>query len=194
MYVIQKTLVSEAVLEARFHCDLAKCKGACCWEGEYGAPLDSDEVVTLQLQLPAIKPYLSPAGIDTLEKQGVSAYYDDLGSDGTSLINGGACAFLTLDENGIAQCGIERAWEAGVTTFRKPISCHLYPIRVVRLADGMVGLNYDEWSICAPACERGRSEGLRLVDFVREAIVRRFGEDYAQELKEASMRHEATKT
>jgi hypothetical protein len=190
MYLIQKTLVSESVLEARFRCDVGRCKGACCWEGDFGAPLEADEVSTLQLQLPAIRPYLSPAGLDTIEKNGVSTYTDELGSDTTTLIDGGACAFLTLDEKGIAQCGIERAWEAGVTTFRKPISCHLYPIRVVRLADGMLGLNYDEWSICAPACARGAAEGLRLIDFAWEALVRRFGAAYVAELSAAASRHE----
>ena len=144
---------------------------------------------TLERLLPDIRSYLSPAGLAVLDREGTSVYYPDLGKEGTPLIDGGACAYLTLDSHGIAHCGIETAWEAGVTSFRKPISCHLYPIRVLgKPEDGYEALNYDRWSICAAACTRGQQEGIRLVEFAKEALIRKYGEAFYEALVDAADR------
>jgi len=183
MYLIGDIMVSEDVLQARFACDVPACKGACCWEGDYGAPLDPEEAETLRAILPALAPFLSPAGRKALEEQGAAIWYEDLGKDGTPLVDGGPCAYLTLDGQGIAHCGIEKAWEAGATDFRKPISCHLYPIRVAGGPDqGFEGLNYHEWSICQDACRRGEREDIPLIRFAREALIRRYGPEFYEAL------------
>lgn len=187
MYQIGEILVSEAVLRARFACDIPACKGACCWEGDYGAPLEPDEAATLRELLPALGPFLSPAGRAALEAQGAAVWYEDLGKEGTPLVDDGPCAYLTLDGAGIAHCGIENAWASGASTFRKPISCHLYPIRVVGgPEEGFEGLNYHEWSICQAACARGDRERVPLVRFAREAIIRKYGEDFYNALLDAA--------
>lgn len=187
MYQIGDILVSEEVLTARFACDVPACKGACCWEGDYGAPLEPGEVETLEAVLPALRPYLSPAGLAALESQGAAVWYEDLGKPGTPLVDGGPCAYLTLDGAGIAHCGIEKAWEAGAVAYRKPISCHLYPIRVVGGPEaGFEGLNYHEWSICQAACARGDRERISLVRFAREALIRRYGEEFYEALCHAA--------
>lgn len=193
MYLIQDILVSEDVLKARFACDVPSCKGACCWEGDYGAPLEPEEVAILDAEWPAIRPYVSPAGASAILRQGTSVTYPDLGKEGTPLIDGGPCAYMTLDARGIASCGIERAWSDGATPFRKPVSCHLYPIRVVDGGpQGLDGLNYHEWSICQPACARGEREQIPLVRFAREALVRRFGEAFFEALDDAAARFHET--
>lgn len=189
MHLIDDVLISDDVLTSSFACHIPSCQGACCWEGDFGAPLDPEEVKTLERLLPDIRSYLSPAGLAVLDREGTSVYYPDLGKEGTPLIDGGACAYLTLDSHGIAHCGIETAWEAGVTSFRKPISCHLYPIRVLgKPEDGYEALNYDRWSICAAACTRGQQEGIRLVEFAKEALIRKYGEAFYEALVDAADR------
>jgi len=190
MYFIQDVLVSDEVLEARFACDIGACKGACCWEGDFGAPLDAEEVEILENIFSQVRPYLDPAGIQVLEKEGTAVHYPELGKMGTPLVEGGPCAYLAFDPDGTAHCGIEKAWAAGATTFRKPISCHLYPIRVLDHPGGAFeALNYDRWSICAGACARAEREGISLVDFAREALVRKYGEAFHEELRAARENH-----
>lgn len=187
MHLIDDVLISDDVLTSSFACNIQACKGACCWEGDFGAPLEPEEIATLDSLLPEIRSFLSPAGLAVLDKEGTSVFYPDLGKDGTPLIEGGACAYLTLDAKGIAQCGIEKAWEAGISSFRKPISCHLYPIRVLgKPEDGYEALNYDQWSICSAACDRGQQEGIRLVEFAREALIRKYGEAFYEALIDAT--------
>ncbi len=181
MYFIQDVLVSDEVLEARFACDIGVCNGA---------PLTADEVGILETIFPEVRPFLDAEGIEVLEEEGTAVHYPELGKMGTPLVNGGACAYLAFDPDGTAHCGIERAWAAGATTFRKPISCHLYPIRVLEHPGAAFeALNYDRWSICAAACSRGEREGISLVDFAREALVRRYGEDFFEELRSARENH-----
>lgn len=187
MYLIEDILVSDPVLEARFACNIQACKGACCWEGDFGAPLEMEEVLLLESLLPELRPFLTPEGREVLDQQGAAVHYDDLDGPGTPLRANGACAYLTLDAQGVSHCGIEQAWAAGVTDFRKPISCHLYPIRVTGDREkGYEGLNYHEWSICKAACTRGEQEGILLIDFAREALIRRYGESFYEALKAAA--------
>jgi hypothetical protein len=181
--VIQDVLVSEAVLEERFRCELSACKGACCWEGDFGAPLEPEECRTLEHIFEDIRPFLSPEGADTLAHRGKTAYYAEMDMTGTPLLPDGACAYLTFGTDGVAHCGIEQAWKAGRTDFRKPVSCHLYPLRVSRNeAVGFEALNYDKWDICSAACSAGRRENIPVYRFVRDAIIRKYGPAFYEEL------------
>lgn len=186
MLIIQDKLVSDDVVEEHFICDLNACKGACCWEGDYGAPLEESELAVLDSIYEEVKPFLSPAGIAAIEAQGKHTWFDGMGH-GTTLIDGGPCAYLTFDGNGIAFCGIEKAWAAGATHFRKPISCHLYPIRVNFFdASEIEALNYDRWEICSAACTLGKKEKMPVYRFLKEALIRKFGEDFYEELDGAA--------
>ena len=189
MIIIDDKIVSDDVVEQHFLCNLKACKGACCWEGDYGAPLEAEEVTTLQRIYPIVKPFLQEEGIAVIETEGVYTKYKKEGqteeTDGTPLLHNGACAYMIYDELGIAQCGIEQAHQAGKTDFKKPISCHLYPVRVTAY-DGFEALNYDEWEICSPACSLGQATQLPLFHFVREALIRKYGEAFYKELEAAA--------
>ncbi len=187
MLLIRDILVSDALIEDHFVCNLEQCKGACCWLGDYGAPLESDEIAKLNDLLPYIKPYLEEEGIARIEEVGVTQYFAKPKINGTALRHNGACVFLHIGENGIAKCGIEKAWEDGVIDWRKPMSCHLYPVRVRRVPEmNFEALNYDEWSICKDACSLGKSLKVPLYVFVRAAIERRYGVDFWTELDEVA--------
>ena len=187
------TLISEDLFEKRFVCDLNACKGACCVAGESGAPLTQDEAELLKELWPKIKPYIPEKGRRAIEADGVSEVDDD-GDLVTTLVEGrGECAFTVFDEKGIALCGVEKAWRAGAIPFRKPLSCHLYPIRVVKLADHD-GLNYHKWPICKPACECGAKLDVPVYRFLKDALIRAYGEEWYAELEEihtAWLAHEA---
>jgi uncharacterized protein DUF3109 len=187
LVIIQDILVSEDVLTEHFACQLNVCKGACCWEGDFGAPLEAAEVNTLAAIYGDLKPFLRPEGIEGIEATGVSVFYEEMKGPGTPLLAGGACAFLNFEENGTAKCGIEKAFEAGVTDFRKPISCHLYPVRVAKNEEvNFEALNYDRWDICSAACAAGEKARLPVFRFVKEAIERKYGEAFYEELEAAS--------
>ena len=184
---IDNTLVSTAILKEHFVCDLAACKGACCVEGDGGAPLELDELGKLEKAYEAVKPYLPEKGIKTIEAQGI---YVEEGKDFfvTPLVgNRRECAYTVFAEDGTAQCGIELAWRDGKTDFRKPVSCHLYPVRVNK-GTGMEALNYDRWSICSPACALGQKTGIRVYEFVKDALIRKYGEDFYAALEGAAKR------
>lgn len=186
MLIVQDKLVSDDVVEEHFICNLEACKGACCWEGDYGAPLEESELPVLDAIFEEVKPFLSPAGIAAIEAQGKHAWFDGMGH-GTTLIDGGPCAYLTFDGAGIAHCGIEKAWAAGATHFRKPISCHLYPIRISQFdASEIEAVNYDRWEICSAACTLGEKEKMPVYRFLKEAIMRKFGADFYEELDGAA--------
>ena len=187
MVIVQDILVSEEVLTEHFRCNLDACKGACCWEGDFGAPLEAAELETLVNIYEEIRPFLRPEGIRAIEMQGLFVDYPDLRGPGTPLLENGACAFLTFEKNGIAKCGIEKACEAGATDFKKPISCHLYPVRVSANPEiGFEALNYDVWDICSAACTAGKKEKLPIYKFVKDAIVRKYGEHFYEELDAAA--------
>ena len=186
MLIIGDILVSDEVVNQHFICNLEACKGACCHEGDYGAPLEIPELDMLKSIYPKVKPYLSAAGIDAIEQQGTAVYNEDHESYATPLINGGPCAYVTTDARGIAQCGIELAYKEGNISFQKPISCHLYPIRVsVSDIPGFEALNYDEWDICQAACTLGQKEQLPIYRFVKDALIRKYGQAFYDELDEA---------
>jgi len=185
MIAIDNLLISEEVIERQFVCNLTACKGACCVEGDAGAPLEKEEVKILKKELKNIKPFLTKEGIEAIEKHGVNVV--DEGTLKTTLMKGGPCAFVTFDEKGITKCGIEKAYEAGATTFHKPISCHLYPIRVTK-SDDMEFLNYDEWYICKAACTLGKKLQVPVYQFLKAPLIRKYGEEMFEAL-EATAKH-----
>lgn len=183
MIIIQEVLISEDVIEEQFICNLSACKGACCWEGDFGAPLDTEEIDILEKEYENIAPYLDKAGKKIMEEEGLYTYYKEEKDYGTPLLENGACTYLTYDKHGIAKCGIEKAYEAGATTFKKPISCHLYPIRIQRSKKTEYDLmNYDRWDICSAACALGKKHQVPVFQFVKEALIRKYGEAFFEEL------------
>lgn len=173
-------VVSTQIFERKFVCDLSSCKGACCVEGDAGAPLTFEEVSILEEDLEVIKPFMRQEGIKAIEKTGVF-YMDQDNEPVTSLVKNSECAFVYFDEKGITKCAIEQAHKEGKTNFKKPISCHLYPIRVKKFND-FKALNYDKWSICEPACACGESLNVPVFKFLKEPLIRAFGEGFFQEL------------
>ena len=187
MIAIQDKLISDEVVQAFFACELSICKGACCVDGDYGAPLEEEECKSLEDIIPAIKPYLPEASYEKILKDGGYVFYEDVQTFGTQLMPEGPCVFMNYDEHGIAICGIEKAWKEGAVNFRKPISCHLYPIRVKHNPDqGFTALNYDRWHICRPACANGLNNKIPLYKFLKEALIRKFGEAFYEELDAAA--------
>jgi hypothetical protein len=182
MVVIGDILVSDEVVSEKFVCNLNACKGACCWEGDFGAPISEAEKQILDDIYLSIKPFLSAEGQEVLEKKGKYTYYKQVDEWGTPLLNNAACAYLTYSELGIAQCGIEKAYLAGATYFIKPISCHLYPIRVKNEIAGYEWLNYEKWNICSAACSLGKDLKIPVFQFVKEAIIRKYGAAFYEEL------------
>ncbi len=183
MIEIEKTLVSEEIFEQQFACDLTACKGACCVLGDSGAPLDESELDILDDIYDDVKPFLSEAGIKSLEAQGTFVVEED-GSFSTPLIEGKECAYTVFDPKGIALCGIEMAWRAGKVKWKKPISCELYPIRIAKLYEHEA-VNYHRWEICKPACECGAKLKLPVYRFLKEPLIRKFGKDYYEQLEAA---------
>lgn len=183
MLIVKNIFVSDDVVEEQFLCNLEACKGACCWEGDWGAPLEEAELETLQGILDQVRPYLSEESRQVLAEKGPYTYYEEPEEYGTSLLKNGACVFMIYDDQGIAKCGIEQAYLDKKIDFKKPISCHLYPIRVNKNREvGFEALNYDRWDICSAACELGKKEQLPLYRFVKDAIVRKYGNAFYEEL------------
>ncbi len=184
MIEIDDKIVSADLLRECFACDLTQCKGICCVEGNAGAPLEMDEVDVLEEEWENYRPYMTPEGIEAVERQGCMVVDPD-GDYTTPLVDDAECAF-SCEENGITYCAIERAWKEGKTSFRKPISCHLYPIRLASFSNGSIGLNYHRWEVCRPACECGKRLGIPVYRALKEPIVRRFGEDFYHQLEAAA--------
>lgn len=180
MIALDNTLCSDDLHKVCFVCDLQICKGACCVEGDAGAPLDESEISELEDNLDYIKPFMRPDGIREVEKNGVFDY-DVSGHLVTPLVNGAECVFVDFDESGIAVCAIEKAWEAGASSFRKPVSCHLYPIRIGKYHD-FDALNYHEWHICKPALEFGKKQDVPIYVFLKDALTRKYGEKWYSSL------------
>lgn len=184
MIQIQDTLLSDEIFEEQFICDLCKCKGECCVEGESGAPITKEEFQDIESILPKIWNDLSPKAQDVINKQGI-AYTDYDGELVTSLVNGNECVFTYFDADGICKCAIDNAYREGRISVRKPVSCHLYPIRLTEYND-FTAVNYHRWSICKPAVKLGRKEGVPLYRFLREPLIRKFGEEWYHEVCEAA--------
>jgi hypothetical protein len=177
---IKDKVVSTQIFEHKFICDLQACKGACCIAGDSGAPLTLDEISILENDIEAIKPYMRQEGIDVIKSHGVF-YMDQENDTVTSLVNEKECAFVYFDDQGITKCSIERAHKEGKTTFKKPISCHLYPIRVKQF-ENFTALNYSSWDICAPACACGEQLNVPVFRFLKEPLIRAFGPLFFDEL------------
>ncbi len=180
MLAIQNTLVSLDLLEKYFVCDLNACKGACCVKGDAGAPLTDEEINLLEEIIDDILPYLDDEGKAMIAKKGVFEIDVD-GDKGTSLLENGRCAFALVDTTGLVSCGIEKAEKAGDITFKKPISCHLYPARITEYKE-YDAINYNQWSICKPACDCGAKLDVPLFKFLKEALTRKYGNEWYEEL------------
>ena len=191
MIIVDQVVVSDEILEEHFACDLSACKGACCVAGEGGAPLESSEIPVLEEIYPRIKPYLAKEGKKVLREKGLFVEESD-GSFSTPLIDGKECAYLVY-ENGIAFCGIEKAWKAGAIDFQKPISCHLYPIRISEKRQIEI-LQYHRWHICKPGCKNGAKEKILLYRFLKNAIVRKYGEEFYRVLEEIATQKKNSET
>ena len=184
MIQIDDKLISEDLFSEEFVCNLAKCKGICCVEGDAGAPLDEDETHILDEIYPKIKSYLRPEGIQAIEEQGTYTL-DFEGDLVTPLVNNAECAYVIFDEKGYTKCAIEKAYEDGVIDWQKPISCHLYPIRITEYSN-FSAINYHEWDICSDACTLGKELGVKVYQFLKKPLIRKYGEEFYQTLSEAA--------
>ena len=185
MIQIDRTIVSVDIIKENFKCDLVKCKGACCVHGDSGAPLENHELNLLERILPRIKPYLRDEGVRAIEDQG--AYVIDQENEYvTPLIDNKECAYAVF-ENGIAKCAIEIAYVDKKTDFQKPLSCCLYPVRIRRY-NNFDAVNYDKWSICEPARELGNKMAVPVYVFVKDALVRKYGKDWYDQLLKVANR------
>ena len=184
MIQIDDKLISEDLFSEEFVCNLAKCKGICCVEGDAGAPLDENETKILDEIYPKIKPYLRPEGIQAIEEQGTYTL-DFEGDLVTPLVNNAECAYVIFDEKGYTKCAIEKAYEDGVIDWQKPISCHLYPIRITEYSN-FSAINYHEWDICSDACTLGKELGVKVYQFLKKPLIRKYGEEFYQTLSEAA--------
>lgn len=184
MFQLGKTIISEDLIEKEFVCNLGACKGECCIAGEAGAPLEKEEVKILKEIYKDVKPFLRTEGIAAIEKQGTHIETDK-GVFETPLVDGAECAYVTFTDKGIASCGIEDAYNAGKVNFRKPISCHLYPVRVQNYSS-FAAVNYHKWPICDDACALGKELQVPVYKFVKDALVRKFGEDWYSKLEKVA--------
>ena len=181
MVQIQDTIVSFDVITKEFCCDLGKCHGACCVEGDAGAPVTVEEIAQIEELLPVIRDMLSAEALKAIEERGV-AYPDPEGELVTQIVNGKDCVFTCHDGNGCCCCAIEKAYREGRVSFMKPVSCHLYPIRVKKIGEYW-GLNYDRWDVCGAARIKGQHEHIPVYRYLKEPLVRRFGKEWYDELE-----------
>ena len=180
MFQIDDTLISEEIISEEFVCNISKCKGQCCVSGSAGAPLEKEETKILEKLYNKISPFLSKKGRMAIKEQGNYV----IGFDGdleTPLIENKECAYTVFDKSGVAQCGIEKAYNQGAIKWNKPISCHLYPIRVNKYPT-FTAVNYHEWSVCDSACSLGSELKVPVYKFVKNALVRKFGKKWFKKL------------
>jgi hypothetical protein len=190
MLQIEDTIISLALIEKKFSCDLKACKGSCCRYGDTGAPLTDEEAATLERIWPELWPFLRLEGIRAIEMQGTSLR-DIEGELVTPLVNNEECAF-TVMEDGIFRCGIEIAFKAGAVGFRKPLSCHLFPVRVKQYRD-FKAVNYEDWPICRPGTAAGVKQNSTLRAYLREPLIRAFGEEWYDKLQWAANEYNKNK-
>ncbi|MBR1849853.1 MAG: DUF3109 family protein [Bacteroidales bacterium] len=176
MLIVQNCILTDDIVDQRFDCNLAQCHGRCCIEGDYGAPLTSDETETITNILPQIEPYMTPEGRKAITKQGVSVPDND-NEPTTPLIDGRECAYICHGTNGTALCAIEAACRDGKCSFLKPISCHLYPLRLDDFGQ-FISINYHRWEVCRSAAGHGQP----LYRYLKEPLIRRFGQEWYDEL------------
>ena len=182
-------LLSSEILTEKFCCDLSVCKGQCCVEGDAGAPVTMEEIAEIEDCLDEVWGDLSASAQSVIDKQGV-AYTDQEGDLVTSIVRGKDCVFTFYDDlEGIHDCclcALEKAFRAGKTRFCKPVSCALYPIRAKKIGENLIGLNYNRWDVCKAAIEKGKALNLPLYQFLKDPLIRRFGEVWYQELLEVT--------
>lgn len=181
MLQIDDTIISLELLDESFVCDLESCKGNCCIEGDDGAPLENSEVQILENLIPIIWDDLTEKSKEVIRNQGVS-YIDDDGEPVTSIVNGDECVFTYTDDSGICKCAIEKAYRAGKTDFYKPISCHLYPVRLQQYPD-YTAVNYHRWKVCNCARKLGGKLGIPVYKFLKEPLIRKFGVEWFDQLE-----------
>lgn len=179
MKIVDNILVSDDLKDTFFACNLHACHGDCCVEGDAGAPLEEEEISILEDYLDDIKPFMDEKGLKVVEQLGVFDY-DMEGDYATPLVNERACAFLYQDGD-IQYCAIEKAWLEGRIPFQKPVSCHLYPIRLDKVGDS-IAINYHKWHICAPALIEGKKRGEPLYVYLKDPLIRKFGKDWYSKL------------
>ena len=187
MFQIGKTIVSEDIIEKDFICNLSACKGACCIDGDAGAPLEAGEAVILEKIYPIVKPYLRKEGIEAIETQGTHIVTED-GELETPLIDGADCAYVIFDEKNTALCAIEEAYNQGEVDCKKPVSCPFNPVRIKDYSE-FSAVNYDHWEICDAACSLGKELQVPVYKFVKEALIRKFGADWYAELEQVAIKH-----
>lgn len=191
MIAIDNVLISDEVVEAKFVCDLSKCKGGCCEDGDAGAPLQKEEKKILDQYFDVIKPYLTPEGLQEIKRQGKYLYDREFGWV-TPTINGEICAYGFRDKQGIIKCAIEQAYYDGKLTWKKPISCHLYPIKTTKSKEYTM-VNYEpRETLCKAACSLGEKLKIPVYQFLKEALVRKFGEDFYNALEQIAEEHYKT--
>lgn len=181
MFAIDHILISNDLLDAEFSCNLGACHGGCCVQGEAGAPLEADERAQLEEVLPRVRKYLSPEALRIIDEKGVWEEIEP-GHYVTTCVNNAECVFVTY-EGTVAKCAIQRAYLEGRVDFPKPISCHLYPIRVQRYGEVEV-LNYEQIELCAPGRKFGARCGVDLADYLREPLIRKYGETWYERFQE----------
>ena len=181
MIAIDNVLLSDDVIEAQFVCDLERCKGGCCVDGDCGAPLTEEEAKIIAEILPIVKPYLPQEYIAEIEKQGTHVIDEEHGLV-TPTVNGGICVYAFTDALGVVKCGIEAAHRDGLIDFKKPISCHLFPIRIDTSAEYEL-VNYEpRKTLCRPACKLGKKLEVPVYQFLKEPIIRKYGEPFYEAL------------
>lgn len=182
MIIIDKTLLSDELYTECFVCDLTVCHGGCCVHGDAGAPLEKRETVILNDILSRVKPYMRKEGIESVDKLG--AFVQDEDNEYTTpLVKGVECAYVFFDGDDIAKCAIEKAFEERKIDFRKPVSCHLYPVRITEHTS-YDAVNYHRWPICDCARKKGKKLEVPIYKFVKDALIRKYGENWYAELDE----------
>ena len=180
MLIVQDCIISEDIADQCFCCDLAQCKGQCCVEGDCGAPLLESEISILEHILPIIEPYMTEAGREVVHHEGVSSL-DNAAEPCTPLVNNRECAYVAWGDDGTAFCAIEQAYRDGKIDWPKPISCHLYPLRIDEYGE-FKSVNYHRWDVCRCAVAKGKECGVPLYQYLREPLIRRFGKEWYEEL------------
>lgn len=181
MIQIDDTVISTDLFDQCFCCDLFTCKGICCVEGDSGAPLEDSEIEKLESLVPVVWDDLSEKSKELIQKQGVY-YVDEDGDKVTSIVDGAECVFTYFDEEGICKCALEKAYREGRSDFYKPISCHLYPVRLDNLSNGNVAVNVHHWKICQCAVDFGKKKQVSVYQFLKEPLIRRFGVEWYEQL------------
>lgn len=180
MLEIQDTLVSLDIFSRQFCCNISACRGICCVEGDAGAPVEVDEIAQMEEALEVVWDELTPEARDVINHQGI-VYADQSGELVTSIVDSRDCVFANHDAEGNVYCVLDRAYRQGTISFQKPISCHLYPIRLKRLGTNKTGVNYDSWDICQPACQLGNKLQMPVYKFLKEPLIRKFGQAWWDE-------------